>query len=388
MKKYVLLIVLLVFSFASFDTFATDSCERIVLQEANFIWKAKFASNLRSLPCIATSTVYGASKPGALYRVIAKVDARYKIRMDDGTIYWIREESIERTNNTVTNPEPVKEEYVEPVYEEPVKTTWYQLTLADKRMINKFVYKMSKIINERWEEYKELLVSALWELIDEYWHVPRLVALFQDAIKKLNAIEKQEENVVVNNYVNTNTSVNTYNLNNTHWKESSWGIDISRVKNVWMWRYNWVRKDLWRNAYVYNSKLESTALDWSKTSKARWYMDHKRNSADSYYDYNKITSWFKDRGVVCKNIYGVTHTENIWYGSFSCNDGECTDELIKWIRSTFDFFYNEKYKSYQAHYLSMVNKYFTQIWLWIELEDKWNGYYKYYLTVHYCTEVQ
>jgi len=67
--------------------------------------------------------VYGASKPGALYRVIAKVDARYKIRMDDGTIYWIREESIERTNNTVTNPEPVKEEYVEPVYEEPVKTT-------------------------------------------------------------------------------------------------------------------------------------------------------------------------------------------------------------------------------------------------------------------------
>jgi hypothetical protein len=46
-------------------------------------------------------------------------------------------------------------------------------------------------------------------------------------------------------------------------------------------------------------------------SAVRGEITHKRNEGDVYYDYDKITSWFKDRGVVCKNIYGVTHTENI-----------------------------------------------------------------------------
>jgi len=347
MKKDVLLIVLLVLSFASVNTFATDK-----------------------------SNVLGVSKIWALYQVISKVDGWYQIKMDTGKIYRIRDQSIIRTNETL-NTEPVKEEYKEPVYEEPVKI-WYQLTLSDKRIVNKFLYKMTKVINQRWEDYKDLLVSALYELIDEYSHLERLVAILQEVITRLTTTIIEENNPVNNdyNFVNTNTSTNTYNLKN---------IDISKVKNTWMKWYNDVRIDLWRWKLVYNSKLESTALDWSKVSKTRWYMDHKRSSWDAYYDYNKITTWFKDRGVVCKNIYGVTHTENIWYWYYTCNDSDCTDELINSIRSTFDFFYWEKYKDYQAHYLSIINKYFTQIWLWIEIDEQNN---RYYLTVHYCTEVQ
>jgi hypothetical protein len=48
---------------------------------------------------------------------------------------------------------------------------------------------------------------------------------------------------------------------------------------------------------------------------------------------------------------------------------------------------SEKNKTYKPHYNSIVNDYFTEIWVWIDVSEISTWYYRYYLTIHYCTEI-
>jgi hypothetical protein len=253
----------------------------------------------------------------------------------------------------------------------------YELSRSDKIIVNKFIYKVDKIVQQKWSSYKNPLISKLSDELKSVNKSARLVAIFDEIEQKiidiivLSEIKKEE---IIDDY----SKKSTYDLDN---------IDINKVKNTWLSWYNEERNALGKKDYSYDLTLEKTALHWSKVTKSRWAISHKRNLSDSYYDYNKITSWFKDRWVVCKNIYRVTYSENIWTWYFSCKDWECTDELIRWIRETFDFYMWEKNKTNKAHYESVVNKYFTKIWLWLELQETSNWKFKYYLTVHYCTEL-
>lgn len=361
MRKTILLIVFLLF--VKVDVFATDACDRLVPREANFIWQVTIGANLRSYPCTYKSSVLWVSRVWDKYRVISQVDGWYQVKMDNWKIYRIWDKAIVKTTDTIDKYEIIKPEVVKQKY---------TFTIRDKVIINKFTYKAKKIIQEKWITYKAILVSQLSNLLEKRNYSLRVSSVLEEIINNINLI--QEDQDLDSSVINTHT----YDLKN---------IDISKVKNAWLSWYNWVRKDLWKNLYSYDSKLESTALDWSKTSKARWDITHKRNSWDVYYDYTKITSWFKDRGVICKNIYRATNTENIWWWQYSCNDWECSDELISAIKSTFNFYMSEKGETYQAHYKSIVHPYFTKIWLWIEIEELSSWYYKYYLTVHYCTEL-
>lgn len=371
MKKLILIFIfLLSFSF-TLNTFATDACDKLILQEASFIWKASFASNLRDYPCVSKSNVLWVSKAWENYEVISKVDGWYKIKTSDNKIYWIRDKSITKTSGYVQQTNTT----VQQIDNTVVKQSGYILTSQEKILINRFVYKVNNLVQTKGIIYRNALVSRLSQLLDRWNYSLRLTTILQELKSKISEITIIEKETVSEK---TTYTSNSYSLDN---------IDIWRVKDAWLSWYNWVRNNLWLGNYSYNSTLESTALDWSKTSKARWDITHKRSSWDAYYDYNKITSWFADRWVVCKNVNRITHTENIWRGTYSCNDGECTDELIKWIRSTFDFFLAEKGKSYDAHYRSIVQPYFKKIWLWIELEELRSWYFKYYLTVHFCTEL-
>lgn len=365
-KKIVLIIACLLFF--RLDTFATDACDRLVPQYASFMWKVTMASNLRTYPCTYKSSVLWVSKIWDTYKVISKVDWWYQVQLDDWKIYRLWEKAISKTNDVVVETIVVTETITKE------NNLEYVLTSRDRVLVNTFVNKMNIIIERKWLSYRDLIALKISDLIDSWKYPVRLIAILEEIIKEINNITiiKQEVNTI------SNSVVNTYNLKN---------IDINKVKDTWLSWYNAVRKDLWKNSYSYDLKLESTALDWSKTSKEKWEISHKRNLWDAYYDYNIITSWFKDRGVVCKNINRITHTENIWWWQYSCNDSECTDELIKAIKSTFDFYMAEKGKSYDAHYRSITQTYFSKIWLWIELEEVKDWYFKYYLTVHYCTEL-
>ena len=351
-----LIVVLFFLLFFKIDVFATDACDRLVPQHANFIWKATFASNLRDYPCVYKSNIFWASKIWETYEIISKVDGWYQVKSNNWNIYRIRDKSIVKTNDII------KKNYI--------------LTSSDKIIINKIVYKIEKSIQEKWLLYRNSLSSKIWNLLESWKYSFRLTSILEELVNRINWIKiineevsVEQENIVLNT---------TYKLEN---------IDIWKVKSAWLSWYNSVRKDLWEKPYSYNSKLEQTALDWSKTSKTGGDITHKRNPWDYYYDYNKITSWFADRWVVCKNINRITHTENIWRWQYSCNDGECTDELTNAIKSTFNFYMSEKNESYKAHYESIIQPYFTIMWLWIELDEIKNWYFKYYLTVHFCTEL-
>lgn len=163
----------------------------------------------------------------------------------------------------------------------------------------------------------------------------------------------------------------------------SW-VDMDRVRSSWVGWYNDTRWALGLKWYTYDARLDTTAHDWNTVFAGwRWQNHHRRSPNDNYYDFPVIDAWFLARGINPRVINRSKHTENVGYGSYSCSSGDCTDSLIHSIRSTFDFFMSEKGKSYDAHYRSIVNPYFTKIGLDIIIVPNES---RYYLTVHYITE--
>lgn len=156
-------------------------------------------------------------------------------------------------------------------------------------------------------------------------------------------------------------------------------IDMRLVRETWLGWYNDARAQNGLAAYHYNNELNRTAYIWSGVANSRDEITHTREGQTVYYDYNLIKQWFADLGVKFGSISGYTFVENIGWGPYRCSSGDCTQDLIENIRSTFDFFMSEKDRSYKPHYDSIMGPY-TVIGLGISL-DKENR--RYYLTVHY-----
>ncbi|GAB0174596.1 MAG: hypothetical protein HHAS10_04750 [Candidatus Altimarinota bacterium] len=161
-------------------------------------------------------------------------------------------------------------------------------------------------------------------------------------------------------------------------------VNMSTVRATWLGWYNEYRSSLKLGSYTYDSRLDSTAHDWNIVfSTGKGENHHRRNSSDSYYDFSIIDSWFKNRGIDPKVINRSKHTENVGYGYYNCSDSDCTNELIASIRTTWDFFMSEKGKSYDAHYRSIINPYFTKVGMDIIVVPSEK---RYYLTMHFITE--
>lgn len=172
-----------------------------------------------------------------------------------------------------------------------------------------------------------------------------------------------------------------------NYKYSDYNIDFGKIKQKWLDLNNNLRRDLWKSEYTYHTKLEETAQEWSETSKQRWEITHKRDKKDSYYNYNKIWKWFKNRGVVCENVKRITFSESIWYGNYSCSWDDCTAKLENGIEKVFNMYLKEKNKKYKPHYKALVSDQFKTIGLWLSITELKKNSYKFFLTVHYCTGV-
>lgn len=163
-------------------------------------------------------------------------------------------------------------------------------------------------------------------------------------------------------------------------------VDMERVRATWLKWYNDARVEEGIGALVYNDQLARTANIWSQEAVRRGEITHKRDPGDSYYDYWKITEWFRNLGLEFKNVNRVTHTENIAWEYYNCSQSEsdCTDHMIPQVRKAFDFYMGEKGKAYTAHYDSIMNPYFNEVGLGIAVDRSAN---RYFLTVHYGTEI-
>lgn len=159
-------------------------------------------------------------------------------------------------------------------------------------------------------------------------------------------------------------------------------IDMGRVRDEWLTWYNSARDQFGFHAYSYNDYLNYSATEWSEYSRDIGVMSHNRPGQTDFYDYSIITQWFEDLGITFSSISGVTYSENIGYGTYSCNEADCTQELIDSSRFIFDAYMAEKGTSYTGHYDSVMNKYFNEIGLGYAIDSAKEVMY---LTVHYAT---
>lgn len=159
----------------------------------------------------------------------------------------------------------------------------------------------------------------------------------------------------------------------------------TEIWKYWLELYNIERKKLWLHSYKYDIRLQNSAEIWSKLSANKWYIDHKRNKNDAYYNFNKIQNWFKNNWVNCKIENRTWAVENIWYWFMNCKNGNCLEETKKVVKQTFDMYMREKWKKNDAHYKAIISKNLNFMWFGIYKKNLWNGKYKVYNTTHFCT---
>jgi hypothetical protein len=160
-------------------------------------------------------------------------------------------------------------------------------------------------------------------------------------------------------------------------------VDIRQVQDTWLAWTNRVRKRLKLEPYILDPHLSATAMNWSTYAATRGTINHKRTLQSPYYDYRGIEQWFRDKGLTFENRDGITFSESIGWGVYTCKKQDCTEELSSAIRSTFDFFMAERAKAYRPHYNCLTNPRFTKVGIGIA-ESRQQG--RYYLTVHYATD--
>ncbi len=267
------------------------------------------------------------------------------------------------------------------------ETEIYKLTMKDKLLINEISNKINKLIDKKWDVVTTKYVFTINKTIKKTEKNSKIYQILNwiktTIVNYTNDKYKQENNI---KEVTKGSETKSNYASKTNF--SDFKIDISKVRSSWIWFYNEIRKNKWSEAYSYENKLNDTAEEWSDTSLARWIMSHKRDSGDSYYNYNKINSWFSDRQVTCENINRITHSENTgrWY--YKCNDSnDCTDKLTKWIKEVFDMYMAERGKANQVHYESIIKKEFSKIWMWIAIKKSGINSFEFYITTHFCTEI-
>lgn len=160
-------------------------------------------------------------------------------------------------------------------------------------------------------------------------------------------------------------------------------INMDSVRQTWLDWYNEERAALGLHDYALDDQLNMTATAWSKVSRDRGYIDHKRPGQTSYYDFYMILDWFKDLGVEFENSM---FSENIAGEMYYCDAGEvdCTQEMTDAVEKGFNFFMSEKGGSYTAHYDSIISPNYNIIGLGVAVDDAAN---KFYLTVHYAKAI-
>lgn len=173
-----------------------------------------------------------------------------------------------------------------------------------------------------------------------------------------------------------NTGIQDINLSKIE------NVNIDTVKQERVKRHNQERKKYGLDWYILNQDFNISAKTRSDKLSNAWKTRnlHQRSTKDWYYSYWNIKSWFQNLWVGFEDTSGTLFTESIgrWY--YKCNKTDCTQDLIKSIKSTFKFFISEKGRSWKPHYNSIVSSKFSNMWVWISIDKKNN---RYFLVSHY-----
>lgn len=159
-------------------------------------------------------------------------------------------------------------------------------------------------------------------------------------------------------------------------------VDLQKVRDTWLGWYNAQRTKRGLPAYRIEPQLNRTAALWSARSAMKGVMEHKRDGTTAYYDYGAIKKWFSNLGLEFRNVGGITFTENIGRGPYTCKEADCTEKLLKAIRYSFDYYLSEEGKAYRPHFNAIVSPSFTMMGFGLAVK---NG--QYFVTAHFATEI-
>ena len=250
---------------------------------------------------------------------------------------------------------------------------WYvfakvELSHKEKQSIEKISEKLAWVINNKNPRYKNA------------WHI-KLQRVLSNT--DMNTKKYEYLSLILKNHLSMDLSPYI----KKHYKEFK--INKTNIENYWLNLHNNSRKQRGLINYTYDQRLNNTTIEWSYNNYEKKSMDHKRDSNDWWYNYNKIENWFQERWVDCKVKWRTTTSESIWKYGFYCTDWECSDELNISLKEIFDIYMAEETLSYpaNAHYKAIVSPYISKMWLGITLyKADLPNYYEYYMTTHYCTE--
>lgn len=165
---------------------------------------------------------------------------------------------------------------------------------------------------------------------------------------------------------------------------AQWRIHLPTVQDAWIALVNDFRREEWvSRALIFSPLLQKTAMVRSQDMLQRSSADHKRTSTSAYYDYEAILWWFMKQWISFELRHGTTFTENVWRSWFRCVSWDCTQEAIDALGRVFTYFAKEKWTSYDAHYRTMVQQHFTQVWLGLAVDEKTWAMYS---TMHYAVK--
>ncbi len=174
--------------------YATDSCEQIVLQEAEFVGEITVSANVRDYPCVNKSKVIRGSKVWEKFNVVAKVDGWYKVKLDNWEIVWIRDQAMKKVGEL---PEALKEVKVIKLEAKPAvkvdseefEDTQYVLTNEDYVIINRIDARIKSVIDDKWAEYKEIFIERLAKLLNSKVRSERYVKVVEKIMEDVGRME-------------------------------------------------------------------------------------------------------------------------------------------------------------------------------------------------------
>ena len=163
-------------------------------------------------------------------------------------------------------------------------------------------------------------------------------------------------------------------------------FDMARIRAVWVGWMNEVRAGEGLSSYTENRQLDRTATAWAKTMRSTGDITHRRKPTDAYYDYASVGKWLAGQGVSTAKVGTSTYSETIGWSTLSCQEVDCTDEMLVPLRAIFDLYLKEKPQKpgtfARSHYESVVSPDFTQIGFGFVLAGT-----KVYAVTHYITSL-
>jgi len=207
MKKIIITLLLFIIN----TTFATDSCEKIILEKINFKWEIIWSVSIRDYPCTYNSNTIWIVSKWEIYNVIWKVDEWYKIEFK-WDIAWIWDQKIKKIWSYIEDNQ-------------------YKLTTKDKKLISMLIKNIDNISLKNWNKTYKLMYNNIYKVKNKYivWSKNNII------IKAL--LEKLNEKIKPKN----NNLENIIKLND----ENNIIYDDNKVKQAWLNWINKIRNDKW-----------------------------------------------------------------------------------------------------------------------------------------------